>query len=127
MRATIFAALTMVAVAIVSLAPAVAQLSPDDVVKTGPRSGEVKDALRFRRVESEITYLKPGAQFTPGDDVKIKVPEKPKDLKERRSDEKRGFGLVFGLILVAVLVLVVLFGGRQRAVHVGDPQAQLLN
>ncbi len=112
MRATPIAAGILLACLVVQAPPAYAQMSPDDVAQTGPRSEEVESAIAWERVDSEVLYLRPTADFKPGEDVRINIPEPPRDGEEAREQQRLSTGLIFGAILLAVLFLFFKFGNR---------------
>ncbi|MEM7190477.1 MAG: hypothetical protein AAF439_12770, partial [Pseudomonadota bacterium] len=91
--------------------PAIAQLSADDVLNPGPRSEAVEDAIWTNRVESEVVYLSPSAPFQPDASIDIEVPEPEKTVQEQRTESRWTSGLFFGALLVALIVVIVLFGG----------------
>lgn len=115
MRAKTIAAIILVAGEALGTMPAAAQLTGDDVARPGTRSDKVEKALQLQRLDTEITYLKPGAKFEPGAQLPVTEPPKEKSREERRRDfnlMRWQNGLIFGAVVLAIVILVVLFGGR---------------
>jgi len=112
MRATLVTAVCLLLSAALPAPSAMAQLSPQDIAETGPRDEDVGKAIYWERVDQEIIYLRPSAGFTPDQDIRIEVPEPPKEEAELRSDFRLSTGVVFGIVLVAVIVLLFVFGNN---------------
>ncbi len=112
MRATLLAAVCLALSAAVTALPAMAQLSPRDIAETGPRDEGVGQAIYWERVDQEIIYLRPSADFKPDQDIRVEVPEPPKDREEARSDFRLSTGVLFGIILIVVIVLILYFGNN---------------
>lgn len=92
--------------------PAHAQMTTEDLVDPGPPDGDVRSSTRWQRLQTDVRYLRPEADFKPGEDIEVVVPPRPKDTEEVRSANRLTTGIVVGLIVVAILVVFFLFGNR---------------
>ena len=101
--------LSALAVVLALAAPALAAVDPADIEPTGPPNAAYLDAVP-RGVQAEIIYMRPSAAFDPEAIAEGEPPRPPRTMDAEA--ERRTWGIVFGVLLVAVLVFAAWFGGR---------------
>lgn len=89
-----------------------AQMTTDDVIDPGPQDQAVKDALAWERLQTDVKYLRPDTDFRPGEDIEVKIPEKPDDPEQEREASRLSSGLFAVLLIVVVLAVLIFFGNR---------------
>lgn len=92
--------------------PALAQISQEDLADTGPRDPAVQQSMSWERVDDDLIYLRPSATFDPNGNLEIEVPEKPRDRETQFSTFRWSWVAIFGLVILAVIVVFVLQGSR---------------
>ena len=91
---------------------ALGQMTTDDLIDPGPKDSDVSDAFTLERLQSDVKYLRPDAEFRPGEDIKVVIPDKPATPAEQRSTNRTTSGIVAFIFIAIVIVVLVLFGNR---------------
>ena len=94
--------------------PAAAQIAQKDVLDAGPQDEAVEQAIWVSRVRDEVIYLDPAADFKPDADLRVDVPPPEATRDEREIEARWTNGLLFGALLLGLLVVIILFGGRMQ-------------
>lgn len=89
-----------------------AQMTPEDVERVGERDKAVTDALAWKRLQTEVIYLRPSAPFKPDEQVRIEVPEPPESPQETTRAAKWTWGTVFLIVLIVIVVVFIMQGNR---------------
>ena len=92
--------------------PSSAQMTTDDLAPTGPRNEDVARAVRWERLQTDVTYLRPSADFKPDESVRITVPDPEPTEEEARRQVQWTVGLVFLAILLGIAYVFAQFGNR---------------
>ncbi len=88
-----------------------AQLTEADLEPTGTANTAYEDAASGGRLQTEIIYLKPSAEFSPDQKVEIEVPETPEEQSTSNTTMRWFWGIVFAVILAVVIFIIVTQGG----------------
>ncbi len=110
MRAAVAAILLILATLAGSGAPALAQMTTDDLIDPGPADPAVEKALGWERLQTKVRYLRSETEFRPGEDIKVVIPPKPET--RNTSDDRMTTGLIVFLIVAVVIVVFVIFGSN---------------
>lgn len=86
--------------------PAAAAIAPGDIEPTGPPNAAYLDAVRWSRLQTEVTYLRPSAPFDPR--ASVEVPAPPMSVETRRWI---WIG-VLGALILGIVAGFAWFGGR---------------
>ena len=111
MRASISAILFLIGLAVAG-PPARAQMTTDDLIDPGARDPAVDSAMAWQRLQTDIKYLRPDTDFRPGEDIKVKIPEKPGDAMDMQQPGRVQIGLTAVVLIAVVLAVLFLFGNR---------------
>ena len=91
---------------------ALGQITTDDLQDPGPRDQAVDSAITWNRLQDQIKYLRPGADFRPDQEIEIEIPPPRKDLREVREDNRFQAAVIAFLVLAIVVIVLIVFGGR---------------
>lgn len=89
-----------------------AQMTTEDVIDPGPRDEAVERAISRERSQVDVKYIRPDADFRAGEDIQIKIPDKPESPEEVRQADRTTSGVLAFLLIAGVIVVLVLFGNR---------------
>ena len=93
-----------------------AEIDPADIQATGAPNGAYRDAVRWRGLQTEVVYLRPGAPLPSGEVALPAAPGVPDPEAERRA-----WAIAAGLVLLLILAFGLWYG---RGVSAGFGQAR---
>ena len=86
------------------------QMTTEDLIDTGPPDPKVESAISWERLQDDIKYLRPEAEFKPGENIQVVVPPRPASPDELETAARWSTGLIVLAIVVVVIVIFALFG-----------------